>query len=203
MFGLASLFTIFWTFTTPATADRPTLSKRSLELPIKKLAFLFLALACAASAAPYSKNSVHVLQQLRTNAGADFESDLELPLIDGCAVGEAGRPGAFFLLYPYRANRASEEDLVAMLEEASPTVRLMAAKVLLHSNRPDGEAKIADRLLNDPAKVLLAEYGCIIGHSTVGKIVKNMQQNKNFLGDRADKAIEPIKAFTEGKKPKH
>ena len=165
---------------------RPTAFSKEyshIHYAMKKLIALFFALVCAASAAPYSKNIIHVLQQLRTNVAPSFESNQELPLIDGCAVGDAARPGTFYLLYPYVENRASVEDLTAMLGDVSPAVRLMAAKVILHSKRSEIDAKIADRLLNDKSHVVLAAFGCAFSNTTVGAVVKQLKDDHNFLGD--------------------
>ncbi|MBI3885260.1 MAG: hypothetical protein HY302_05970 [Opitutae bacterium] len=144
-----------------------------------KLVTLLLLLTSTTIAAPYSKSIVYVLEQLRQ----DKDPDKNLSFIGGCAVGYGGTPGTFFLLHAFILNRASRDDLLKMLSDHSPAVRLMAAKVLIHSERYESDAKEADRLLGDSAKVEVAEFGCIVETMPVGEAVRRLKTNKNFLGD--------------------
>lgn len=148
---------------------------------MKKAFCVLFALTCTAFAAPYPKSIIHVLEQLRSNVSNDL--DRELSLIDGCAVGYAGIPGAFYLLYPYVEHRAAKEDLLKMLFDESPAVRLMAAKVLLHSQLHAADAALVDPLLNDTMNVMLAAGGCVYEPTTVSEVVKRLKKDKNFLGD--------------------
>jgi|CXWL01.1.fsa_nt_gi hypothetical protein len=147
---------------------------------MKKAFCVLLAFTCTAIATPsYPKSIIHVLEQLRSNASNDL-----LPLIDGCAVGYAGTPGTFYLLYPYIEHRVAKEDLLKMLFDESPAVRIMAAKVLLHSKLHAADTALADSLLNNPTKVMLAAGGCVYEPTTVGEVVKRLKKDKNFLGDQ-------------------
>lgn len=160
---------------------------------MKRLFWLAFLVASTAFAAPYSKNIVHVLAQLREEENTGDK----IPFIGGCAVGYAGVPGSFFLLHPYIRNRASIEDLRMMLKDKSPTIRLMAAKVLLHAPQYETSAKEADVLLKDSTQVMLAEFGCMVETVTVGEVVRQMKADKKFLGDKLEKALIPVDAFQE------
>ena len=160
---------------------------------MRKLLAAFLVLAVLAQAAPYPPAIVHVLEQLRTNVYHDLNHDL--PLIDGRTAGYAGTPGTFYLLYPFCEYRTAQSDLLKMLFDPSPAVRLMAAKVLLHSKLHASDAANADFLLGDSAKVMLAVSGDAFEATTVGEVVKRLKADKQFLGDNSGKAADPAVRF--------
>lgn len=150
---------------------------------------LFLFLSVSVHAAQYSRHIVFVLEQLRENE----DLDRKLPFIGGSAVGYAGEPGTFFLLYPFFLHRASDEDVQAMLADKSPAVRLMAAKLVLHSDRFRSLTKQVEVLLKDEAIVALAEWGCVIERVTVAEVVRRMKADVHFLDDKPEDK-KPISA---------
>ncbi|MBI5423648.1 MAG: hypothetical protein HZA32_06135 [Opitutae bacterium] len=150
---------------------------------------LFLILSLAAQAGEYSRHIKFVVEQLRQME----DLDRKLPFVGGAAVGYAGEPGTFFLLYPFFEHRASPEDVQAMLCDKNPAVRLMGAKLVLHSERFGDLTKQVDVLLKDESIVILAEWGCVIERVPVAEVVKRMKADAHFLGDNP-KDKEPISA---------
>ncbi|MBX3738325.1 MAG: hypothetical protein KF715_16640 [Candidatus Didemnitutus sp.] len=158
---------------------------------------LLFVLSLAAQGSEYSRHIRFVVEQLRQIE----DLDRKLPFIGGAAVGYAGEPGTFFLLYPFFEHRASLEDIRAMLADKSPAVRLMGAKLVLHSDRFGDLTKQVDLLLKDESIVILAEWGCVIERVSVAEVVRRMKADVNFLGDNP-KDKEPISVSPPPFEPK-
>ena len=154
------------------------------------LATLLVASTLAAEAA-YEKKLIHVLEQLRQCQGASPEGIV--PMVGGPAVGLGGAPHEFYLLFPYVNRLASEEDLVAMLGDKSPVVRIMAAKCILNRKKTSIAVSKVDVLLKDTTQVCVAPFGCIMFVRTVGDVIGELKKNPEFLGDikEPNQASEP------------
>lgn len=147
--------------------------------------FLILLAAAAEASAAYSKRLIYVLEQLRYCRSA-FD---DAPEIGGEAVGAAGAPHAFHLLYPYVSQFASDADLSAMCRDKSPVVRVMAAKCIV--NRKDSAAKDQlDALSKDATKLLVFPFGCSGVEMTVAEIVEKLKQESDFPSAPKDSKLE-------------
>ena len=139
------------------------------------LVFILLLVGVADSSAAYDKRLVYVLEQLRHCRSA-FD---EAPEIGGEAVGAAGAPHAFYLLYPYVSQFASDADLAAMCRDKSAVVRVMAAKCIV--NRKDSAAADAlEALSKDSEKLLVFPHGCSGFEMTVAEIVAKLRKEPDF-----------------------
>ena len=157
--------------------------------------FLLLVVLLGTSSAPaaYDKKLIYVLEQLRQ---CKFEADT--PLVGGAAIGYAGVPHEFYLLFPYIDRLASQEDLQAMLRDKSAVVRIMAAKCILGKKERVGDLKKSVEILNkDITKVYVMPFGCVASLQTVSEVVEELQKDPGFLGDPKDpnEPIEPIAPF--------
>ncbi|WP_069961035.1 hypothetical protein [Lacunisphaera limnophila] len=143
---------------------------------MKRALLLILLLAgIAESSAAYDKRLVYVLEQLRHCRSA-FD---EAPEIGGEAVGEGGAPHAFYLLYPYVRQFASDVDLSAMCHDKSPVVRVMAAKCIVN-RKNSAVVDHLDDLSNDSEKLLVFPYGCSGFEMTVAEIVAKLKSDPDF-----------------------
>jgi len=159
------------------------------------LAFLF-GVACVAHCfGAYDKRLVHVLAQLRD---CKMAFDVELPMVGGPAVGYAGTPHEFYLLFPYVRRIASDGDLVAMLRDASPVVRIMAAKCIVQQKDSPLMPEL-DALTKDADKVYVAPFGCVITKQTVSEVVRELKKDPDFLGDL--KEADPVGTDNERAAP--
>lgn len=131
------------------------------------------------AAAAYEKKLIYVLEQLR-----QCKFDDETPLVGGPAIGYAGHPHEFYLLFPYVDRVASHEDLVAMLRDKSPVVRVMAAKCILGKKYRVGDLKKSvDILEKDTTRVYVMPFGCTATVKTVSEIITELKRDPDFLGD--------------------
>jgi hypothetical protein len=157
---------------------------------------LFFTLACSSSG--YEQSLIYVLEQLR-----HCQFDEKTALVGGRAIGYAGRPHEFYLLFPYVNSLASHEDLVAMLQDRSPVVRIMAAKCILGKEYQVGDLKKSvDVLGNDKAQVYVMPFGCGAELRTVADVVSELKKNPDYLGDpkeEPNQASEPTSGLTPGR----
>jgi len=131
------------------------------------------------SVSAYDRQLIYVLEQLRQCKFDDKSS-----MAGGSAIGHAGRPHEFYLLFPYVASLASHEDLIAMLRDQSPVVRIMAAKCILGKGYQFGDLKKeVDVLENDSTAIYVALVGCCITKETVAQVLKELKKDPHFLGD--------------------
>jgi len=130
--------------------------------------------------AAYSPRLVYVLEQLRHCRLAVGD---ETPMVGGRAVGAAGAPHEFYLLFPYVSRVAQEADIVAMLHDKSPVVRIMGVKCVLNRRWIQVPKPDLDPLLADKTEVFIADVGCEIHKRKVGEIVANLKAAPDFLGD--------------------
>jgi hypothetical protein len=150
------------------------------------------ALVFTAKAFAYDSQLIYVLEQLR-----HCTYDDNTPMVGGSAIGFAGRPHEFYLLFPYVDRLASEDDLKAMLRDKSAVVRLMAVKCILGKKYRVGDLKKAvDVLEKDTTKVFVAPAGCDVTQDTVAGVLKEFRKNPDFLGDA--KVSEPAPAGGRG-----
>lgn len=156
---------------------------------MKRSILLLIALVAASSAlAAYDKKLIYVLEQLR-----QCKFDENTPLVGGPAIGYAGIPHEFYLLFPYVDRLASQEDLQAMLRDKSAVVRIMAAKCILGKKEQVGDLKKSVEVLNkDVTKVYVMPFGCVASLQTVSEVVGELQKDPDFLGDPKE-PLEPIK----------
>lgn len=143
------------------------------------LLLLTVLLAASTAAAGYDRKLIHVLEQLR-----QCKFDEDTPLVGGPAIGAAGEPHEFYLLFPYVDRLASDEDLTAMLRDKSPVVRIMAAKCILGKKyQVDDLKESVDILKEDSTKVYVMPFGCVASIQTVSEVVTELKKNPDFLGD--------------------
>ena len=127
----------------------------------------------------YDRKLIYVLEQLR-----HCQFDDKTALVGGPAVGYAGRPHEFYLLFPYVSRLASHEDLVSMLADRSPVVRIMSAKCILSKQYQVGDLKKSvDVLAKDKTQVYVIPSGCSPELRTVADVVADLKKDPNYLGD--------------------
>ena len=154
---------------------------RSGEI-MKKLAVIFV-LICAVSTVSAESAVTHLVAQLRT-----------LTAIEGPAVYFAGIPGRFSLLVPYFKSWATDTEIVAMLTDESPIVRVMGYQCALYRK----DLKVAPQMLaleKDPAIVDYFPFGCSGRKVQVGVIVTELKNNPSLLTEMPkilDAFVEPI-----------
>lgn len=138
--------------------------------PLRSLA-LTLTLTMAAVAAGYEPRVVHVVEQLR-----------ELDQVGGASVGYGGTPHEFFLLFEYCLRASTDGDLVEMLRDPSPVVRIMGAKCILKSPYRQIDRAQVSALLGDPTHIVVGPGGCVFTTMTVGNVVRELLHDPNYLG---------------------
>lgn len=150
----------------------------------------FLLLLCGpssiAKATGYSPTLLYVLEQLRHSTSTAYfsgESKQPVAFIGGSSVGLRGAPGEFFLLIPYFRERASEGDVVLMLNDKSPVVKIMAAYLILGGDKQFEQISV-DSLNNDQTPLAVAPGGCIIANITVAELVQSFRRNPDYFGER-------------------
>jgi hypothetical protein len=147
----------------------------------RTITILFLALALSVTGhAAYSEGLIYVLEQLRH---CRFLATEETPMVGGRAIGYAGTPHEFYLLFPYVSHIATEQDLAAMLQDKSPVVRIMGAKCVLKRRWFQFPKPSVEELLKDGVQVFVAPSGCMISKRTVGAVIAELKRNPDFLGD--------------------
>jgi hypothetical protein len=151
------------------------------------LLFLVTTLPCLAA---YDKKLVHVLEQLRA---CTFALDEEQPMVGGAAVGAAGSPHEFYLLFPYVLQVASEDDLRAMIRDRSPVVRIMGAACILKKEDKDLAAEL-DILGKDTATLYVAPFGCAVLKQSVAETVAEMKKTPHYFdgAEEPNQAPEPM-----------
>ncbi len=167
---------------------------------VKRFLAVALMAGCVAvsSRAGYDPKLIYVLEQLRHCRLAQNDST---PMVGGRAVGFAGAPHEFYLLFPYIRSLAHEDDLVAMLHDQSPVVRIMGAKCVLSGPWPPGSSRPnIDFLLEDRTLVFFADVGCMITKRTVGDIVSDLKKSPDLLGDLKE-PNQPSKTQDGGSSP--
>ena len=136
---------------------------------MKTAATLFLLLAVVAANAQSFPLLMHVRDELKS-----------LRSIDGAAVGYAGIPGRFFLLYPYCLTYGDEETFSAFLKDESPVVAAIGALCLLDRFPQRGE-EIMKRMKLDSRSVGVMPGGCLGMTMTLKTLFEKIEVDPDFI----------------------
>ncbi|AWI07944.1 energy transducer TonB [Ereboglobus luteus] len=139
---------------------------------------IFLSTSVA-RATDYDEDIKYALNQLRA-----YKHESGLPMLAGYSSGIGGAHGAFYLLYPYIRTHASPENARLMLKDASPVVRIAAAKCILTPSLRPLPLKYLDCLANDKEQLWVGPF-----HNakqsykvmTVAEVVEEMRKDPEFL----------------------
>ena len=103
-------------------------------------------------------------------------------------VGYGGGPDAFYLMYSKLWHTCSNQDLISMIKDPSPAVRVMAAKCILGTPSRKIDPAVVQPLIEDTTVILVGPGGCMFRTMTVGDVVLALERDPNFLGP-----VEPRK----------
>lgn len=103
-----------------------------------------------------------------------------LDAIEGSAVGYAGIPGRFFLLYPYCVTYGDEETFSAFLKDGSPVVAAMGALCIL-DRFPQRRDEILLRMSFDQRQVLVMPGGCVGSTMTMQTLFEKIAAEPAFI----------------------
>ena len=121
----------------------------------------------------YDMRVAHVVEQLR-----------DMQEVGSDAVGYAGAPHGFYLLYQYCWYASTDQDLIEMLRDPSSVVRLMGVKCIVTSPYRKIDRSLLEPLRGDTTKIIVGAGGCVFSQMTVGDVVCQMQRDPDFLGPR-------------------
>lgn len=138
---------------------------------VKAFKFLGLLFGLVSVCSAYDARVRHVVQQIRA-----------MNEIGGEAIGYAGIPGDFYLLYRYCLSAATDKDMQDMITDESPAVRIMGAKCILNSPYRKIDLKLVDRLLGDQQKIVVGPGGCSFFEMKVSDVVAELKKDAHFLG---------------------
>lgn len=106
-----------------------------------------------------------------------------LTMIDGPAVGYAGIPGRFFLLYPYCVTYGDEETLTDFMKDENPIVAAMGALCLL-DKYPQRREEIMMRMKFDDRSVEVMPGGCLSTTMTLKAFFAKKEADLDFIVPR-------------------
>ena len=136
---------------------------------MKTAATLFLLLTVMTANAQSVPSLAHVRAELKS-----------LTSIDGSAVGYAGIPGRFFLLYPYCVTYGDEKTLSDFLKDESPVVAAMGALCIL-DKYPQRREEIMMRMAFDSRSVEVMPGGCVGTTMTLKALFEKIEANPEFI----------------------
>ena len=157
---------------------------------MKTVLLIVSFLSAATIGSSYDKRMAHVVEQLR-----------DLQEIGGAAVGYAGTPHDFYLLYRYSWYACTDQDLAEMLHDHSATVRLMGAKCLLTSTFRKVDRSLLNSLDSDTTKIVVGPSGCVFTEMTVADVMTALRKNPDYLGPREPRpnhTAEPVSPSRAG-----
>ena len=157
---------------------------------MKRLTSILVALVVVSVAHAYEKRMRHVVEQLRL-----------LEEVGGSAVGYAGTPHDFYLLYRYAAYASSDQDIVDMMRDLNPVVRIMGVKCAVTAPFRKLDSSLIDALLGDDRQLLVGPYGCVFQKMSVGDVVAALKKDPNYLGDGVFKKPNHLPEATPGQRP--
>jgi hypothetical protein len=157
-----------------------------------KTAFLIvLSLVSAGTVwcADYSPRIRHVIAQLKEER---FSAD-GLPLVEGINSAPGSRNGTYFLLFPYILATATKDDVLLMLKDKSPIIRIAGAKRVLTDYYSPLPVSALDVLAKDEEKVR-AGPTCPYGEyeiMSVASVVLALQKDPKFLFEYCEEETKP------------
>src|SRR6267154_2406007 len=111
------------------------------------------------------------------NVHAELKS---LTSIEGSAVGYAGVPGRFFLLYPYCVTYGDEETLSVFLNDKSPVVAAMGA-LCIWDKYPQRREEIMMRMKLDSRSVEVLPGGCTGATMTLQALFEKIEADPDYI----------------------
>lgn len=172
---------------------------------MKTLLLIFCALAVSSAALRakdedkgYSDKIKFVMEQLRQEHDKDG-----VPLVEGINLGYGGRPGVFCGLYPYIVTFAKPEDVVKMIHDPNPVIRLMGAKRALYPWLFAFKPSVLDPLRTDKTNVRVSPLRPDDSDKimTVAEVVVAMEKDPGFLMEWFEPESEQIAAKNSQTKP--
>jgi hypothetical protein len=136
---------------------------------MKTAATLVLLLTVITSNAQSVRPLNHVRAQLKS-----------LTSIEGSAVGYAGIPGRFFLLYPYCVTYGDEKTFSDFLKDESPIVAAMGALCIL-DKYPQRREEIMMRMTFDGRSVEVMPGGCVSTTMTLKALFEKIATDPEFI----------------------
>ena len=143
---------------------------------MKKVTSILIALMLVSAAHGFDKRMRFVVEQLRL-----------LDEIGGSAVGYAGTPHDFYLLYRYAAFASTDQDIDEMMRDSNPVVRIMGVKCAVTAPFRSLDRSQIDALLSDTRDVVVGPGGCVFQHMKVADVILALKKDPDFLGDGAFK----------------
>ena len=104
----------------------------------------------------------------------------EMTLIDGSAVGYAGIPGRFYLLYPYCVTYGDEETLADFMKDENPVVAAMGA-LCIWDKYPQRREEIMLRMKFDSRSITVMPGGCVGMTMTLKAIFEKKETEIDFI----------------------
>src|SRR6478736_9464268 len=147
---------------------------------MKKLTFVLIAFAVLSPAEAYEKRIRYVVEQLRS-----------LEEIGGSAVGYAGIPHDFYLLYRYVAYASTDQDIMDMVRDTSPVVRIMGVKCAVTAPFRKLDPSLIDPALGDERELVVGPYGCVFQKMRVSDVIAALKKDPDYLGDGVFKSKRP------------
>lgn len=112
----------------------------------------------------------------------DVERLRALKEIGSDHVGYGGVPDAFYVMYSKLWHACSNQDLISMVKDPSPAVRIMAAKCILGTPSRKIDPAVVQPLIEDTTEIMVGPGGCMFRRMTVGEVVLALERDPNFLG---------------------
>lgn len=136
---------------------------------MRLISAIVLILALAARSAAGAPALSHIREEIEN-----------LSSVDGAAVGYAGIPGRFYLLYPYCVTYGDEKTLLDFSQDKNAIVAVMGALCLI-DKFPQRREEVMGRMKQDDRSVLVFPGGCVGTTMTVKALFEKIQGNPDFI----------------------
>lgn len=103
--------------------------------------------------------------------------------VGGSSVGYAGTPHDFYLLYRYAAFASTDQDIVDMIHDTNPVVRIMGVKCAVTAPFRHLDQSLLELLPSDDRQLAVGPSGCVFHQMSVGAVISALKKDPNFLGD--------------------